>query len=161
MDFVFIYIERNAIKIWIALRAYILHFFFTFLTKSELCPSTFPRAWVIFSKTLVGPLSLDEIFQKPGWKFLPPPSCPSPPPPPYWSDSPFYLLGYKKYDFLKILHVLKCPLRQPCVFLMCFLHLQTHKKYIHTTTGKPKCATCYTEQNTPTLNDEPRIIVYH
>ena len=33
------------------------------MTKSELCPSTFPKPWVRFSKSLGG------IFQKPGWNF--------------------------------------------------------------------------------------------
>ena len=42
------------------------------ITKSELCLSTFPKAWVEFSKTLGGPLTLGWIFQNPGWSFLPP-----------------------------------------------------------------------------------------
>ena len=39
------------------------------MTKSELCPSTFPKPWVRFSKSLGGPLTLGGIFQKPGWNF--------------------------------------------------------------------------------------------
>ena len=39
------------------------------MTKSELCPSTFPKPWVGFSKSLGGPLTLGGIFHKPGWNF--------------------------------------------------------------------------------------------
>ena len=37
------------------------------MTKSELCPSTFPKPWVGCYKTLGVPLTLGGIFQKPGW----------------------------------------------------------------------------------------------
>ena len=68
MDFDFIYIKRSAIKLWIARRAYILHFFFKFYIFLKLDPRCvralfqkpgwtpylrwdFPKAWVEFSKT--------------------------------------------------------------------------------------------------------------
>ena len=58
MDFDFIYIKRSAIKLWIALRAYILHlFFFTFIDFYDYIRVVSEH----FSKTLGG------IFQKPGW----------------------------------------------------------------------------------------------
>ena len=65
MDFDFIYIKRSAINFWIALRTYILHFFFTFI-------DFYNKIRVVsehFSKTLGGPLNLGGISKSLGGIF--------------------------------------------------------------------------------------------
>ena len=49
------------------------------IVKSELCPHTFPKPWVEFSKSLGGPLTLAGIFQNHEMSF-PKPGCLPPSP---------------------------------------------------------------------------------
>ena len=63
MDFDFIYMKRSAIKLWIALRAHILHPK-PWMGFSKIKPGwDFPKAWVEFSTTPGGVVCLPPVVE--------------------------------------------------------------------------------------------------